>query len=138
MNPFDYVNSINHKKNNLMNGSDNDELSEKLYNPYVVNKALSYFADTIMFANQVNQLHGVDSKLQYEYLLNSIKPKKRFSKWVKREDNDEIEMIKLYFNYSDKKARQVYNLLSSDQINNIRNELVRGKENESSFNSNNG
>jgi len=130
MNPFDYVNSINHKKNNLMNGSDNDELSEKLYNPYVVNKALSYFADTIMFANQVNQLHGVDSKLQYEYLLNSIKPKKRFSKWVKREDNDEIEMIKLYFNYSDKKARQVYNLLSSDQINNIRNELVRGKENE--------
>jgi len=134
MNPFDYVNSINHKKNNLMNGSDNDELSEKLYNPYVVNKALSYFADTIMFANQVNQLHGVDSKLQYEYLLNSIKPKKRFSKWVKREDNDEIEMIKLYFNYSDKKARQVYNLLSSDQINNIRNELVRGKENESSFN----
>jgi hypothetical protein len=134
MNPFDYVNSINHKKNNLMNGSDNDELSEKLYNPYVVNKALSYFADTIMFANQINQLHGVDSKLQYEYLLNSIKPKKRFSKWVKREDNDEIEMIKLYFNYSDKKARQVYNLLSSDQINNIRNELVRGKENESSFN----
>jgi len=134
MNPFDYVNSINHKKNNLMNGSDNDELSEKLYTPYVVNKALSYFADTVMFANQINQLHGVDSKLQYEYLLNSIKPKKRFSKWVKREDNDEIEMIKLYFNYSDKKARQVYNLLSSDQINNIRNELVRGKENESSFN----
>ena len=134
MNPFDYVNSISHKKNDMMQGTDNDELSEQLYKPYVVNKALSYYTDTIFFANQANQLHHCDNRLQYDYLLNSIKPKRRFSKWVKREDNDEIEMIKIYFNYSEKKARQVYNLLSSDQINNIRNELVRGKENESSFN----
>jgi len=134
MNPFDYVNSISHKKNDMMQGTDNDELSEQLYKPYVVNKALSYYTDTIFFPNQANQLHHCDNRLQYDYLLNSIKPKRRFSKWVKREDNDEIEMIKIYFNYSEKKARQVYNLLSSDQINNIRNELVRGKENESSFN----
>lgn len=114
----------------MMRGSENDELSENLYQPYIVNKALSYFPDTIFFANQMNQSHLVDSKLQYEYLLNSIVPKKRFSKWAKREDNDEIEMIKLYFNYSDTKAHQIYNILSSEQKEKIRIELSRGKEND--------
>ena len=78
MKPFDYVNSINHTKKNLMVDTDNDRLAESAYVPYLTNKSLSYFADTLMYANKVNVFADLDKKLQYEYLLNSIRPRKGF------------------------------------------------------------
>ena len=96
MKPFDFVNSINHKKNNMMRDTENDELAESSYVPFLTNRSLSYFPDTLFYANQMNILHNADNKLQYEYLLNSISPKKRFAKWVKAEDNDDLEMVKMF------------------------------------------
>ena len=126
MKPFDFVNSINHKKNNMMRDTENDELAESSYIPFLTNRQLSYFPDTLFYANQMNIPHNADNKLQYEYLLNSIRPKKRFAKWVKPEDNDDLEMVKMYYGYSNKKAQQVLSILSSAQKEEIRTKLTRG------------
>ena len=126
MKPFDFVNSINHKKNNMMRDTENDELAESSYVPFLTNRQLSYFPDTLFYANQMNILHNADNKLQYEYLLNSIRPKKRFAKWVKPEDNDDLEMVKMYYGYSNKKAQQVLSILSSEQKELIKTNLTRG------------
>ena len=130
MKPFDYVNSINHNKKNLMVDTDNDKLAEDAYVPFLTNKSLSYFADTLMYSNKMNGYPHLDNRLQYEYLLNSIRPKKRFSKWVKAEDSNDLEMVKLYFDYSTKKAEQALAILSSDQINDIRTKVCGGISNE--------
>ena len=118
MKPFDYINSINFTKKNLMRGTENDQLSEKAYVPYITNKTLSYFTDTLLYANEMNKLSHLDSKLQYEFLLNSIRPKKRFAKWHKPEQDDD-------------KARQVLSILSDNQLRTIREKMTQGiKDNE--------
>ena len=81
MKPFDYVNSVTDNKKNMMVGTENDELAEKSYNPFLTNKSLSYYMDTILYANEINQYSMLDNKLQYEYYLHGIPKKKRFSKW---------------------------------------------------------
>ena len=126
MTPFDYVASIIHKKNNMMKDTDNDELAEQTYVPYVVNKGLSYFVDTLMYANEMNTLSILDNKLQYDYLLNSIRPKKRYAKWVKNDEDSDLEMIKIYFNYSTKKALQALSVLSQEEKATIREKITRG------------
>ncbi len=83
MKPFDYVNSINFTKKNLMKNTANDELAEKDYVPFLTNKSLSYFTDTLLYANEMNRYHFLDKRLQYEFYLNSIRKKKRFAKWAK-------------------------------------------------------
>ena len=130
MKPFDYVNSINFTKKNLMRNSDNDELAESGYVPYITNKSLSYFPDTLFLSQAMNIHHGLDNLLQYEYLLNTVRPKKRFAKWVKPEDNDDLEIIKMYFGYSNKKAEQALKILSSDVIKEIREKITRGTQDE--------
>ena len=82
MKPFDFINSINFTKKNLMRNTDNDELAEKGYVPFITNKTLSYFTDTLLYSNEMNSLHHLDNKLQYEFFLNSIRKKKRFAKWA--------------------------------------------------------
>lgn len=138
MNPFDFVNSINLTKKDLMVGTENDELAEKGYAPFIVNKALSYFPDTLLYANEVNRLAHIDNKLQYHYLLNSIRPHKRFSKWVKKEDSDDLEVVKDYYGYSNEKAYQALSILSKDQLNYIKEQLEQGGIYESSRHSNRG
>ena len=128
--PFDYVNDINFKKKNLMRETDNDRLAESGYVPYLTNKSLSYFPDTLFLANDMNINHGVDNLLQYEYLLNTVRPKKRFAKWVRPEDNDDLEIIKMYFGYSNKKAEQALKILSSEVIQRIRVIITRGTQDE--------
>ena len=128
--PFDYVNDINFKKKNLMRETDNDKLAESGYVPYLTNKSLSYFPDTLFLANDMNINHGVDNLLQYEYLLNTVRPKKRFAKWVRPEDNDDLEIIKMYFGYSNKKAEQALKILSSEVIQRIRVIITRGTQDE--------
>ncbi len=130
MKPFDYVNDINFKKKNLMRETDNDKLAESGYVPYLTNKSLSYFPDTLFLANDMNINHGVDNLLQYEYLLNTVRPKKRFAKWVRPEDNDDLEIIKMYFGYSNKKAEQALKILSSEVIQRIRVIITRGTQDE--------
>ena len=130
MPPFDYVNDINFKKKNLMRDSDNDKLAESGYIPYITNKSLSYFPDTLFFSNDMNHRHHLDNLLQYEYLLNTVRPKKRFAKWVKSEDKDDLEIIKMYFGYSNKKAEQALKILSSEVIEKIRIIITRGKDDE--------
>lgn len=125
-NAFDYVSAINFTKKDLMTDTDNDELAEAGYVPFLTNRALSYFPDTILYANEMNMNHHLDNKLQFHYLINSVRPKKRFSKWAKRQDSDDFEAVKEYFKYNNAKTEQALTLLSPDQINIIRKRLNTG------------
>jgi hypothetical protein len=126
MNPFEYLNSINTSKENLMTGTDNDQLAEKDYAPFMVNRGLSYFQDTIAIANEMNVNHHLDHKPQYEFLLNIVRPRKRFSKWFKKEQSDDLEAIKEYYGYSTAKSLQVLPILTPDQITKIKEKLEKG------------
>lgn len=119
-NPFDYVNTINTTKKNMMRGSENDELAERGYNPWIVNNALSYFPDTILHSNLMNINHHIPSRPQYEFFLSSLRPKKRFAKWVKEEVNDDLELVMKYFEFNRSNAKDVMSLLTVDDINEIR------------------
>ena len=124
--PFSYINSINTSKTNLMRGSNNDAIAEKEYSPFLTNRALSYFNDTIGYANELNQRHHTDNLLQFEYLLNIVRPKKRFSKWVKKDNDRDISMVKEYYGYNNTKAIQALSILSTQQLNIIREKLEKG------------
>jgi|TARA_R100000081_G_C4744027_1_gene130599 hypothetical protein len=130
MKPFDFVNSINFTKKNLMRGSDNDELSEKSYAPYLTNKSLSYFTDTLLYANEMNRMHFLDNKLQYEFFLNSIRKKKRFAKWAKADKNDDLVMISEYYQISLSKAKEAIRILTPEQLSTIRNKMEQGIKND--------
>lgn len=125
-NPFEYLNAINYTKKDLMTGTENDELAEKGYVPFLVNRGLSYFPDTIMYANEMNMHHHIDNKLQFHHLINSIRPRKRFSKWAKRQDSDDFEAVKQYFGYNNAKTEQALSLLTPDQIIKIKKQLITG------------
>ena len=122
MNPFEYVNAINTGKKDIMI----DDLAEKAYVPYTINRSLSYFNDTILAANEMNKHHHLDKKLQFHFLINIVRKRKRFSKWDKPELVSDVEVVKEYYGYSNEKARQVLPLLSSDQIMNLREKVYKG------------
>lgn len=126
MNPFDFVNDINIGKKNLIENSDNPELAEKMYNPYLTNKALSYFPDTIQFANEMNMNSHLDHLLQYSFLINIVRKRKRFSKWHKVEDNGDLEAIQEYFGYSLNKAKDTLRILDDEQLKIIKKKLMKG------------
>ena len=130
MKPFDYINSINFTKKNLMKGSENDELAEKGYVPYITNKTLSYFTDTLLYANEMNRYHFLDNRLQYEFYLNSIRKKKRFAKWAKADDNDELSMISEFYQISLSKAKEAIKILSPEQIKTIKDKMEQGIKND--------
>ncbi|CAB4142433.1 clamp loader small subunit [uncultured Caudovirales phage] len=125
-NPFDYVNAINFNKQDLMTGTENDELAEAAYVPFLANRSLSNFPDTILYANEMNKHNHLDNKLQFHYLINSIRPKKRFSKWAKRQDSEDFEAVKEYFKYNNTKTEQALQLLTPDQIKTIKKKLNTG------------
>ena len=122
MNPFNYLNSINHTKQDIMK----DDLDEKGYNSFLINRSLSYFYDTVGMANVMNRYHHLDNKLKYAFLINIIRKRKRFSKWYKPEIESDIEVVKKYYGYSNDKARQALPLLSPDQIKIIRQKVDQG------------
>lgn len=122
MNPFQFVNEINYGKKDLMEFGEN----ETVYNSFLVNRSLSYFNDTVYFANEMNKYHHLDSKLQFHFLLNIVRKRKRFSKWVKPETDNNVDVIKEYYGYSNEKAIQVLSLLSTDQLNIIKNKVNKG------------
>jgi hypothetical protein len=129
-NPFDYINAITYNKQDLMTGTENDELAESAYVPFLSNRSLSNFPDTILYANEMNMHNHLDNKLQFHYLINTIRPKKRFSKWAKRQDSDDFQAIKQYFGYNNTKAEQALSLLSPDQVTIIKKRLYTGGRNE--------
>ena len=103
-----------------------DDIAEKDYVPFIINRSLSYFYDTVSLANVMNQYHHIDNKLQYHFLINIVRKRKRFSKWIKPEIESDIEVVKQYYGYSNEKARQVLPLLSPDQITIIKQKVSKG------------
>jgi hypothetical protein len=122
MNPFEFLNAINYTKKDLMVDPEN----EKHYNSFVINRSLSYFPDTVAIANEMNKYHHLDSRLQFSFLINIIRKRKRFSKWIKPEIEDDVEVVKKYYGYSNEKSRQILPLLTSQQIDIIRKKVSKG------------
>lgn len=122
MSPFEYLNSINYTKKDVMV----DDITEKSYNPFMINRSLSYFQDTIFFANEMNRYHHLDSKLQFHFLINIIRKRKRFSKWNKPELDSDMDVVKEYYGYSNEKARQALTLLTPSQIEELRKKVSKG------------
>ena len=122
MNPFEYVNAINYTKKDIMT----DDITEKGYAPYMINRQLSYFPDTVLAANEMNRNHHLDNRLQFDFFINIVRKRKRFSKWHKPETVSDLEAVKKYYGYSNDKARQVLTLLNSDQINELKNKVMTG------------
>lgn len=118
MNFFDFLNSINDSKEDLLK---KDPLSEKDYNSFMVNRGLSYFGDTILYANEMNSRTDIPKKWQYEFYLYGIKKKRRFSKWHKKDVNGEdLKLVMREYQYSTKRALEVLSLLTEEQLQTIR------------------
>ena len=119
----DWLNSINQKKNNLI---DEDPLLEKEYAPYIINRCLSGEIDCIMFVNEINQYHFLPKKMQYDFLLNSLRKRKRYSPWIKKDSIKDFEYVKKYYGYSNEKTKQALKILTREQINYIKSKLDTG------------
>ena len=122
MNPFEYLKAINDTKQDIMV----DDISEKQYNAFMVNRGLSYFYDTVLLANEMNTRHHLDNRLQFDFFINTIRKKKRFSKWLKAEEVDNIKVVKEYYGYSNEKARQALTLLNNEQIEQLKAKVYKG------------
>ncbi len=119
MNPFELIKSISSTKKDILE-------NEKDYNAFMVNRGLSYFPDTVLYANEMNKFHHLDSRLQYQFLINTIRKRNRFSKWNKSIESENLNAIKKYYNYSNEKARDVLPLLSNENLNTIRGRINYG------------
>jgi hypothetical protein len=124
--PFVYADSVSYTKKNLMRGSSNDELAEKGYKPFLVNRSMSYHHDSILFANEMNMRPHLDNKPQYEYLLNSLRKRKRFAKWAKEKPDASVEMVMEYYGYGRSKAEEALRVLTDDQLAMIEVALDKG------------
>ena len=122
MNPFDFANAINYSKQDIMI----DDLTEKSYNGFMVNRSLSYFPDTVLAANEMNIHHQLDSRLQFDFLINIIRKRKRFSKWNKQKIEDDVKIVAEYYGYSNQKALQVLALLSPEQLEQLKHKVNKG------------
>jgi hypothetical protein len=119
----DWLKSINQSKTNIM---DEDPSSKKDYAPYIINRCLSGTLDTLMYSNEMNKNHSLDKKLQYDFFINTVRTRKRYSPWIKQEKIKDLEVVKSYYGYSNEKAKQALKILSQDQINFIKTKLETG------------
>lgn len=120
----DYLNSINLSKKNLLHSD--DPAWEKKYPAFIINKCMSHHMDTIMYANELNQYPELDNLLQYDFFINTVRPRKRFSPWGKKEKAQDLDIVKQYYGYSDEKAIDALRILTSDQLDFIRSKLDTG------------
>lgn len=120
--PFDFVNAIHYTKQELIV----DDWSEKQYLPFIVNKSLSFGLDTVIPANEMNSRPHLGKRLQFSFLINTIRPQKRFNKWLKAEKIEELDIVKKYYNYSTEKALQAMRILTPDHLNTIKKRLYTG------------
>jgi hypothetical protein len=122
MNPFEYLKAINETKKDIMV----DDVAEKEYNPFIINRGLSFFKDTILYANEMNRYHHLDHRVQFDFFINIIRKKKRWSKWVKADEVSNLELIKEYYGYSNEKAKSALSLMSNEQIEQIKQRIYKG------------
>ena len=120
----DYLNSINFNKKNLMNSDDKEWV--KKYPAYIVNKILSGFSDTIMLVNEVNRNHFLDKDMQYQFLLNSIRSKKRYSPFLRSSKLKDLDVVKEYYGYNNEKAKVALDILTKDEVKLIKEKLFKG------------
>ncbi len=118
-NPFDYLNAINSTKKNILE-DDND------YPSFMVNRGLSYFPDTVLLANEMNINHHLHAAGQFSFLINIIRKRKRFSKWNKSTESEDINALKTYYGYSNEKARNVLPLFNNNELNRIKENIYHG------------
>ena len=123
----DYLNAINHEKTNLLDTD--DEMWEKKYPPFIVNKCLAPFPDTIFLVNEMNKHHHLDKKLQFDFLLNSLRTRKRYTPWLKASKQKNLEYVKEYYGYNNEKARSALKILNDEQIKAIKDSLNKGGKN---------
>ena len=122
MNPFEFVKAISYSKKNIMI----DDLIEQEYNSFIINRALSYYPDTILYANEMNKNHHLDGRLQFDFFINIIKKRKRFSPWLKASEIENLDVIKEYYGYSDEKAKSVLSLFNNKHIENLKHRIYKG------------
>lgn len=120
----DYLNTINVTKKNLMSGE--DPLWEKYYPAYIINKCMSHHLDTVMYANEMNCHPALDRKLQYDFYINTVRSRKRFSPWDKKQKMSDLEVVKQYYGYSNEKAKQALTILTPTQLDFIKTKLNTG------------
>ena len=118
-----WLNSINQTKKNLI---DEDSSMEKDYSPYVINRIYSGHIDSVMFANEMNKYNFLPKKIQYDFLLNSLRVKKRYAPWLRKDEIKDLDLVKRYYGYSNEKAKQALRILTKDQINFIRSKFETG------------
>jgi hypothetical protein len=119
MSPFALISSISNTKIDILE-------NEKDYTAFMVNRGLSYFPDTVIYANEMNKYHHLDGRLQFDFLINTIRKRNRFSKWNKSSESEDINAIKIYYGYSNEKARDVLPLLSNANLNTIKGRIQHG------------
>lgn len=119
----DWLNSINMNKTDLI---EEDPSLEKEYPPFIINKCMSGHLDTVLYANEMNITHFLDKKLQYDFYLNSVRKRKRFSPWLRKDQIKDLDIVKQYYGYSNEKAKQVLNILTKEQLSFIRERLETG------------
>ena len=122
----DYLYSINQSKKNIL---DEDPDAVKKYPSYIVNRCLSSFTDTVLYANEMNKNSHLPNKMQYDFFLNSVKPRKRFSPWAKKDSIDYLDVVKEYYGYNDDKALQALRILTKNQLDKITYLLRKGGKN---------
>ena len=120
----DYLNAINYTKENLLDTD--DEQWEKKYFPFIVNKCVAPFPDTVMLVNEINQLHHLDKRLQFDFLINSLRPRKRYTPWLKAKKLENLEYVKEYYGYNNEKAKEALDILNDEQISAIKRKLDKG------------
>ena len=119
----DWLNSINHTKKNLI---DEDPSIEKDYPPYIINRCLSGHLDAIMFANEMNMYSFLPKKMQYDFFINILRTKRRFSPWIRKDLVDNLDCVKRYYGYSNEKAKQALKILSKEQLDFIKSKFEIG------------
>ena len=119
----DWLNSINQNKKNLI---DEDPSLEKDYSPYIINRIYSGHLDSIMFANEMNMNHSLPKKMQYDFFINILRVKKRFSPWLRKDEIKDLDYVKRYYGYSNEKAKQALKILTNEQLNFIRSKFETG------------
>jgi len=119
----DWLNSINQTKKNLI---DEDPSIEKDYAPYIVNRIYSGHLDAIMFANEMNMYNFLPKKMQYDFFINTLRVKKRFSPWLRKDEIKDLNYVKRYYGYSNEKAKQILKILSKEQLNFIKSKFETG------------
>ena len=122
----DYLYSINQSKKNIL---DEDPDAVKKYPSYIVNRCLSSFTDTVLYANEMNKNSHLPNKMQYDFFLNSVKPRKRFSPWARKDSIDYLDVVKEYYGYNDDKALQALRILTKDQLDKLSYLLRKGGKN---------